>query len=440
MPQSQALAVKANAKVVDWVNARQIQGIDSPAAKLALTYDLEKLWPIIKPMLSPDLQEQYKDLKLKGKYTKEFIVSGSVPAQPTNASRSSLATLNLDGSLSLDLLDLPQGITLQDFELPFSMKNGVLKTAAASESQSRKLQLPPAEQGGRVRNIVANTAVANGGALNLENITLDLSQTTPTVSFEPRHVLLRGVKLTPVLTENLGKIGAIALLGSKDANGLVALTVLEGKAVPLGDLIRTQKNVKMRIAVAVENLQMGGVLLQGLSIIAPPFKDGVNGAITGSTITIADGKATTDLTLQQNHTVEDSRTGRNVNRPVQLKFAGVMALANLDLKSDVSIPSDALRDDIAKYLPNGATIPFTGSGGSVKLDTAKFLQENVARGVIGNILGGGNQNNNPDNRNRSGGGGQSNDPIGNILDQLGGNRDQQQQQPPQPRNRPRNQP
>jgi hypothetical protein len=443
MPQSQALAVKANAKVIDWENARQIQGVDSAAAKLALTYDLEKLWPIIRPMLSPDLQEQYKDLKIQGKYTKEFIVSGSLPAQPPSASKSSLAMLNAEGSLSLDLLDLPQGITVQYFDLPISMKNGVLKTGAAPESQSRKLQLPPAEEGGRVRNIVANTAVANGGALNLDNITVDLSQSTPTVTFQPRHILLRGVKLTPVLADSLGKIGAMALLGSRDANGLVAMTILEGKDVPLGELLRTRKNVRMRIAIAVENLQMGGVLAQGLGLVAPPFKGGIHGSITGSTITIADGKATTELTLQQDRMVQDSRTGRNVNRPVPLKFSGVLGLANLDLKSGVEIPADALIQELAQAFPNGATIPFTGTGGAVSFDAGKFVQENIARGIIGNILGGNNRNNsNPDNRDRSGGNNNDN-PLGNILDQLGGGNNNRDQQPPQqtpPRNRPRNQP
>src|SRR5262249_11784921 len=160
----------------------------------------------------------YKDLKVDGKFTKSFTVSGAYPEKPTFG--QSIAALSADGSFAIETLDLPQGLTIKSLELPLTVKNGVLQTKAAPRTEARRLTLTAPDAAGRraggpprTREFIAGTAVANDGALGLDTVTLDLTKPDPLLSITPKHVLLRDIKLNPVLANNLGKMGAMALVG-----------------------------------------------------------------------------------------------------------------------------------------------------------------------------------------------------------------------------------
>jgi hypothetical protein len=426
MPNSHALGVKFTGQVLDWVNARTIKGLGSdPAARLELSYTLEKLWPIIRPLLAPETQEQYKTLEVAGTRSQVFTVWGAFPNRP--AFNESIKSLNAKGGFSLDKLVLPQGLNISAFDLGIEMANGVARTSAAEPIDARKLTIAPATEGGRPRNITASTAVANDGALNLDGITIDLTASDPLLTVERRHILLRGIKLNPVLADSIGKIGAVLLLGSTQAEGLLTINVLECDRVPMGALIQHSKNAEARIAVAIENLHLNGLVPQLLSKAGNFGTEGLRGNVTDSSITLKDGVANSSLTLDVLKSVRDDRTGRDRLQAFPLKVVGDMTLKSLSVDSQVSFPAELLSDNLKKSLPNGIVLPLTGSGGALKLDLSKIATSNLGNLIPG--LGGGG----------SGGGG---NPLEDLLKQLdpnSRNQPQQQEQPRQQQPRPRQQ-
>jgi hypothetical protein len=412
MATSKALGVKFTGQVLDWVNARSIKGLSSEqAAKLDLSYDLAKLWPIIRPMLSPEMQEQYKTLEIEGQKSQSFLVWGAYPKSA--AFSESIKSLNAKGGFALDKLVLPQGLSITAFQLPFDMNNGVIKTAAAEADAAHKLQIAPAAPGGQPRNIVASTAIANDGALNLANVTIDMTQPEPVVSMDRRHIILRGVKLNPILADSLGKIGAILLIGTTQAEGLLTVNVLECDRVPLGQMIETSKS-EARFAIAVEDIHLNGVVPGLIADFSKLGTEGLRGNITGSEISLKNGVANSNMTFEIAKLVKDER-GRERNQPIPMKIAGDMTLKNMAVNSQITLPSELIPGDLKNVLPNGVVLPLSGVGGAMKIDASKAVGSN-----LGNILGGGG----------AGGG----NPLENILKGLGG---EKKEEPAPPRNETR---
>ena len=415
MPQSQALGVKFNGQVVGWDKARTIKGVDSDAARLDLTYDLEKLWAIARPMLSPEMQTQYKDLKVKGRYTKTFTISGAYPDRPTMP--ESIASLNADGSLALDLLDLPQGLTIQSFELPFGMKKGLLRLAAAPAAPGRRLQSSPAADapaGARAAPVdaaVAATAICNDGALNLNEIALDMTRPDPLLSVARKHVLLKNVKLNPVLADAIGH-GNLLFKDADQASGLLDVQVIDCKNVPLGDLIKKKQNAKAQVVCSVTDLQLDGpvpaVMGQALNLGGK----GINGYIKNGTLTLENGEVQSDfaVTLTQVSQQKDEQTGRKrtVSSDLPLKFTGGVNLASSKLRDFyVNIPAELIRDEIGgreirKVLPGGLAVAFTGTTDKFHFDIQQAITKSVGNSLIPGI------------------GGDGKNPLENIGDLFGG--------------------
>ena len=134
MESSQALTLNVTGKVSDFNGARRFEG-EGLIAKL--TYDLEKLWPIVHPMLKPGRdpanpnapapEDPYKDLKIAGKSTEQFVLTGAFPAN--GAFHEKMASLSGSGGLSADRLVF-QGLNVQRrFTLPVVITNGKARIA-----------------------------------------------------------------------------------------------------------------------------------------------------------------------------------------------------------------------------------------------------------------------------------------------------------------------
>jgi hypothetical protein len=411
MPQSQALAVKFNGQVIDWENARKIKGVSADAAKLDLTYDLEKLWAIAKPMLSPEMREQYKDMPLKGKFSKTFDITGAYPNKPTW--QESIATMNMNGSLAVEFVDLPQGLTVEHYETPFKLRNGVLRIEPAPKSDARKLKnLPPSSaqptdkkaaspNAANADDNMADSAICNGGELNLNGIAVDLTKPDPIVSIQRKHVLLRRVALNPVLADTIGH-GNLLFKDADEASGFLDVQVIDCRNVPLGELIKkSKKNMHAQILFNVTDLHLDGpvpkVMGQGLNLGG----NGINGFIKNGTITIENGEAVTDfaVTLTQTGTQKDPKTGREkeVQTNLPMKFSGGVDLSSQALRNfNVNIPSELISDkiggkEVRKALPGGIAVPFTGTTENFKWD----IVGTVLKSVPNSILGGGGAGGNP---------------------------------------------
>ena len=161
----------------------------------------------------------------------------------------------------------------------------------------------------------------------------------------------------------------------------------------------------------VDKLNLDGPVPQVLALVGKWGTGGIIGNIPPSTVSLANGEAQTNLTINIDTITKDER-GRDVTEPAPLKLTGGVSLADMKLRNVmVDISKNLLREEIRKVAPNGASIPMTGLATKPSIDVGKFIAENAVRGIIG-------------------GGGDGGNPLGNIL---GGNRGQE----PPPRNPPR---
>jgi hypothetical protein len=408
LPSSQALAINFSGRVADPLNKRIIKGLGTdPAAKLDVTYDLAKLWPIIEPTLAPDIQAKYKNLKVTGQEHEIFTVSGYFPMAKTMA--ESIHHLNAGGGFALEELDLPQGLTITKQDLPFTMTGGVVHTAVSAHPQTLGTDT--------TQPFVANTAICNQGAVDLSEIALDMGQPSPVLSIAKNHKLLQGVHVNPVLADSLGAANVL-FKDATTANGLLDVTIVECDKVPLGDLIARRNDANATITYNVSDLSIDGPAPQLLSNVLPLGGQGLHGGIQNGKLTLANGEVNNDFSLniirymqptQSNSnglpTITDNNTAApadpNANTsatpnanglvPVNLplKFSGGVSLATGVLKSFlVNIPQGLLPDKWASAFPNGLSVPFSGNAGHPSLDIAKAVSENAlgGGGNAGNLL------------------------------------------------------
>ncbi len=135
MPASGALVLNVTGGVTDWETKRQIDNI---VVKFAGDWD--KLWPIARPLLSPEQQEQFKDLKISGKFDRTINASGSFPAGITQ--QEAIKLLSADGSVTIANVEWPSmGVTASNIEIPFTLKDGIVRLVYAGkpEDQNRPL-------------------------------------------------------------------------------------------------------------------------------------------------------------------------------------------------------------------------------------------------------------------------------------------------------------
>lgn len=376
MPQSQALAMTfaRGGGVNFWADRREIR----PNTKVDVSYDLAKLWTIVYPMLSPEQQASYKDLKVAGKHQQTFELSGAFPAKETLA--ESFKTLNVNGGFAIDLLET-MGLRVEKLEPQLRMRQGI---AAIS----------------------AKPATANQGTLNLNGIRLDMTSPDPLLTIPPKTVILSKAALNPVLASSLGRAGAVMFTEATEAEGLLTVVVEECDQVPLGALLASSEKSRAKLVLSVDELNLDGVVPRVLASAADTGTKGIKGRIPPSNIVIANGRAVSDISIEIGVMGKDPRTGREVLRPVPLGFKGGLGLAKFDLQNFIiDIPVELLRGDLRKAFPNGASIPLKGLASRPELDLQKAIIDNAGRGILGGDAGG-------------------------ILDQvLGGNRDRPREEP-----------
>jgi hypothetical protein len=407
MPASQAVALNFQGRVVDPLNKRIIRGVGSaPAATLDLTYDLAKLWPIIYPTLTPQMQATYKTLKVSGKEHRVFSVDGYYPLAKTMA--ESIRHLNADGGLALDELDLPQGLSVSKLDLPFKMTAGVVETAPSASPQTVPNTTQP---------LVAQTAICNGGAVDCSAITLDLTHPSPLVTIAPNHKLLQSIRLNPVLAGTLGN-GNLLFKDATQANGLMDVTVVQCDQVPLSAVLSDAKSANAQITYTVTDLSIDGPVPQALSSVLGLGGQGLHGGIADGKLALAGGEADNDFAFDiiryvkagsesakgasiQNSSATAVDAAGNPLVPISLpmRFSGGILLESGSLKKFlVNVPQGLLPKKWASLFPSGLSVPFTGDSGHPTFDFAKAVTDNAGPallkgngaggGDIGNLLGG----------------------------------------------------
>jgi hypothetical protein len=340
-----------------------------------MDYDLAKLWPIVQPIMGDD----YKTLKITGQFQKQFNITGNYPAgQPSTVA---IKTLHADGDLSVATLDY-DGLNLQNLIVPFDLDNGKLVTVYAGKPAGQNTAAP---------------AVANGGPLDLGNLTIDLTQSPPRLSAPANKILVSKLTINPLFANMFlaRYLNNPVFTGNNNASGLLDLALDRCDALPMGDLVKQavpantgSANLKFSIA----NLHIGFAGIRGLSAVLK--EDSFAASVNDGTVAVARGLATEHIHL--------------VSGEYSLGFDGTVRLAdeafvplNLSL-GPVSVFAQKVigthDQKILSALPQTFNVPLRGTVSHASIDAgsvAKQLASIVVKIEGSHLLGGDNNGKNP---------------------------------------------
>jgi hypothetical protein len=274
VPSIGAAAAEARGRLIDWRGSRQLDQVS-----VDVDYDWAKLWPTVLPHLSAEWQGRLKDLKVAGRHRATVDVRGSLPA-----GADPLRVLNVATVLSAASADLGT-YSLRDVVLPLTLQNGLVRTVYPDGHAA-----PPAK--------------FNGGTLDLSDWTIDLSGTGGVRFTLPRNkVVLSDVKLdVPLAADWLGAYCPL-LTGAREADGRLSVTVADCTNVDPALLNVAGASVqgqKAELLFTVTDLRTAGPLTDVLQPLTdPPGFSGVTSVRDGH-VTLQDGQAVTDMTVQLN--------------------------------------------------------------------------------------------------------------------------------------------
>lgn len=397
MASSNAVAVKATGVIRDLSNTCTF----AEPLRVQLGYDLEKLFPLIVPMLAPETQKSLAGAVVTGKYDREFVVSGSYPM--TAAPEVAIKSLVVTGGVGVAGAKVPgYGLDLTGFEPNFDMKQGVLTVA------------------------MAKPAGLNGGRLSVAGTAVDLGQTTPRLSMPDNHVLIEGVALNRVIADQMGRVLGPLFVQTDQASGLLKVTFVKCDRLPLGELATqpvAANDGMTEFTINIADLQLIGGFAGDFIRNIPGMGGLFVGNVTNAKFVVKNGVVTQDLPI----TLGKGVTG-------DIRFSGNIELAPPQRLNplQVRVGSALLRDKIpfVKDVVKLADPVFVikGTVSEPKLDFAKGIEQWVkdqAGGILPGLLGGGGQQGGGQPADKSG---QTpppakEDPLGNLLKGLGGGKD-----------------
>lgn len=365
MVSSDALKLNVTGGVTDWATARKLDD----NTRLDLTYDLAKLWPIIKPLIS-DTPEDYKDLVIAGQAQRTFVLNGSYPATDANGNElpfhEAIKSLTASGGLTVQKFNY-EGFDLTDLDLPlYLLPNGQLVTVYADRPREKRHPAP---------------AQLNGGTIDLGGFTIDLGHEQPRLSIPKKQGLLANVSLNPVFAHNiLGKFLNPSFVDPEQARGLIDVTVGEVVNVPLGDLITGKNEGRAFVIMSIREVQIGNKFINDLlGRLNVDTRDGaIRSNIRDAQITIENGILAQDLDFAL--------------EGFTLAFNGRVRLADQALLPlNLSIPTARLRalsEDLQKYVPPSITIPITGTTTAPKWNLDVVVQNLAVEAGKKALLGG----------------------------------------------------
>jgi hypothetical protein len=396
MPSSKALYVSVAGRIIDWNNARILTGIGDKAQQgmqVSLAYDMEKLWPIIHPLIAPKAEpgkpapeDKLKDLKIVGKYQRTIHLRGSFPATDKDKHPlkfyQAIQYLQGDGGFAFDSLDIPgYGVTVQKFDLPFGFNKGVVDIAYADKPGQ---VVPP--------------AIFNEGTLDLSAISVDLGQEHPRLTTRKDFQILKDVTLNPVFANSfLGKFLNNPLFADpKKARGAISMTLLQCDKLPIDEYAKNpNSDGYLHAKYSVIGLEMGySPLTKAIAMLAPNAfnQDTLQGNIKDAEVVIEKGVVTTtNFNLQLDN--------------YALALNGTVDMNSQKLNMDLGVPTSIIArlagiKNIDKLVPS-LVLPVRGTTNKPEIPADKIITQTAAkaaeRGILGNLPG--VSDNTPDNKN-----------------------------------------
>jgi len=344
----------------------QCQISDDNPVVIKLSYDLAKLWPIVKPLLSPSTQQTLADLTITGQEQRQIKATGSFPlTMPFN---EAIKKLSVRGYLTVGSLST-QGITLTGFDFPFVLRSGIVRTVYPDLPEGQNWPHP---------------AQCNGGTLDIGVMKLDLTKnpmllSMPYVNSGTPKYLLQNVSLNPAMSKSvMGKfLNNPAFVNANQAQGLLSLEITHLDQIPLSGLL-TQSSPQNKgtavIIYSVTGLQLGSELLAVFG------SESVSADINNATVKYANGIVNEDTTMMIDG-----------NKP--LRFAGSVVLATEQFAPMTVYIPPALFDRLIPgedqaYVPDVVVVPMKGDMNHPKLDLGQAIAQTVKQGAKKAIING----------------------------------------------------
>jgi hypothetical protein len=336
-------------------------------------YDWAKLWEIVRPMLSKEQQENLK-LRVAGQAQREFALGGSYPAVADDGRAltfpESIRFLTGHFNGGFQLVEV-NGLEVQNLELPLTLRDGKLAVAYHDKPEGQNYP-PPAD--------------CNSGKLNIGGATVDLAEETPRLTMTKGTKLLENATLNPVFSDMFGGIINNPLfVGTKEARGLMNVTVVQCDRLPLDSLVLKQvreNDGRAEFLFSIREVYLGNsVLLEGLKLAGQSdFANSLQGEIRESRVVIERGQTKQDVTI---NTGEGDRPWR---------IYGSTALDTKRLELTLTVPPQLLRQlgptgrQAAELLADGLPIPLGGTTRAPQLDLNRALTSAVKEGLIPGLL------------------------------------------------------
>ncbi len=382
-----------NGRLDGWTNERKISDKFQAHVKI----DWAKFWAVARPLLDPEMLEELKDMEIQGMMDRTFTLNGSFPATGTDRRgrivplplRTSLRFLVAYGGISFDRLYV-KGLDVRNVDLPVSLEKGILYLSDATKPDGQRLPKP---------------YICNGGTIDVGGIFVDLRNNDPDEPDkldphfsipEPNKKLFHNVSMNAVLAHStLGKYINPGFAKAKEASGLVSLTSVEFRNVPLSWFLRdaapapaqpTGKKARPRVPVEVDgrgelNLTISKVTVDNF-VMQILVGKAVHGDIKKGTVIIEKGIVSSDIPI--------SVTDKSV-----LGFKGSVNLQTGQIKDfDSTVPKELINGGAIKSvfalldarkvlegMPDVIHVPFSGS-----LDSPKF---DLGQAVLKSFTGGG---------------------------------------------------
>lgn len=393
LPASEAVALNVRGAVRAVRSERRFDGL-----VVDLAYDLARLWPIVKPMLPASMQKDLDRSAMAGKHRTRIPVTGRFPATDPRtgaplAFHESIRFVEANGMIAVELADL-MGLRVEGLEVPFVLTNGQVQLIHPGKTGPERLPRP---------------ASVNGGTLDLGGIVVDLAQPEPRLSIGKNQRLLRQVSINPVLGDTLGKYVNPVFPNSKQARGLLDVTVQFAENVALGESLKGKNSGRARVVFSLSEMDIAnplgslliGGLVQGLGAganFAGAQADTFRGQIKDAVITLDAGRTTQDVTLSL--VDPDRKDARGNPLVMPLRFNGDIALGSLAQELSISLPvrlltkfirSDQLEKNLDIAFPSGIPLTMTGTTLQPRVDFSGVVQsflEGQFRGRLMPGLGG----------------------------------------------------
>lgn len=361
---SGALSAAVTGRLIDLSQSRKFENVVAD-----LTYDAEKLWPILRAMMAdpavPPEQDSMKDYVVRGKSSRRFTVAGSLPAVDERgaplATTVALRNLDLRGSLGLDLVQA-EGLTLEKIELPVTLADGTLRLA--DDTKPANEQLPP-------------PIACNGGTINIGGLLIDLNGALPVLSTPENLPLLSKVQLNPTLSNFLGGLVNNPLfVPSADTKGIVDLTIIRCQNVPLGKMFKQHGRENKGFAEATfdfSGAQFKNDLIVGITTGLAQLTqvtvdaDSWQGSIRNGKVTYTNGYVGHDMTFV---------LGEQQAKSVRLYGNSRLSDKNL-LPLTMLFSSAWFGGDFARYVPAGLPLPLTGPFNAPQYNLGVAVQETI---------------------------------------------------------------